>query len=223
MRKRTRRTVRRGGYSLNSTPTGTRMRFLRLPTRLSMCFGERWTPWCNRRGNNVGLPAGAWVGALRKTRSPRADSGAFFVLRSCLSSGHRRDRESLFVGPRIAAIAFRASRAGAASAGGGLLLLLAGFLDERLAGEANLVALDGENLDEDLVAEFELVANITDAVLGDFADVQEAVGAREKLDEGAEFRKAHDLAQIRLADFRAGGDVADQLQAGVAPRSAGGG
>src|SRR5712691_10660045 len=99
---------------------------------------------------------------------------------------------------------------------GGFLLLFAGFADERLAREANLVALDGENLDEDLVAEFQLIANVADAMLGDFADVQEAVGAGEKLDKGAEFRKAHHFAQVGLADFGAGGDVADHLQGRVA-------
>src|SRR6266700_7508611 len=55
-----------------------------------------------------------------------------------------------------------------------------------------------------------------------FADVQEAVGAREKLDEGAEFREAHDFAEIGFADFGAGGDVADHLQGRIAAGSAGG-
>src|SRR5260370_14222678 len=105
------------------------------------------------------------------------------------------------------------------AASGGFLLLFAGFADERLAGEADLVALDGEDLDEDLVAEFQLIANVADAMLGDFADVQEAVGAREKLDEGAEFREAHDFAEVRLADFGAGGDVADHLQSRIAAGS----
>src|SRR5260370_11241199 len=73
------------------------------------------------------------------------------------------------------------------AASGGFLLLFAGFADERLAGEADLVALDGENLDEDLVAEVQLIANVADAMLVDFADVQEAVGAPGKLAVVAEF------------------------------------
>src|SRR5260370_11336636 len=105
------------------------------------------------------------------------------------------------------------------AASGGFLLLFAGFADERLAGEADLVALDGENLDEDLVAEFQLIANVADAMFGDFADVQEAVGAGEKLDEGAEFREAHDFAEVGLADFGAGGDVPDPLHGRIAARS----
>src|SRR5713226_770629 len=129
----------------------------------------------------------------------------------------------LFVG---ASVAPGAALGGAGivrrAASGGFLLLFAGFADERFAREANLVALDGENLDEDLVAELQLIANVANAMLGDFADVQEAVGAREKLDEGAEFREAHDFAEVGLADFGAGGDVADHLQGRVAAGSAGG-
>src|SRR5216683_7174420 len=90
------------------------------------------------------------------------------------------------------------------------------------AGIAAGSALDGENFHEDLVAELQLIANVADAMLGDFADVQEAVGAGEKLDESAEFREANYFAEIGLADFGAGSDVADHLQGGVAAGSAGG-
>src|SRR5207245_7537710 len=68
----------------------------------------------------------------------------------------------------------------------------------------------------------EFIANIADAMLGDFADVQQAVGAREKLDEGAEFREANDFAEISLADFGAGGDVTNHRECGIASGSAGG-
>src|ERR1700674_797501 len=130
--------------------------------------------------------------------------------------------ERLFVGAGIAAVTFTACGTGVASASGSFLLLLAGFLDERLAREANLVAFDGENLDEDLVAQLQLVANIADAMLGDLADVQEAVGAGEELDERAELRQADDFAEIGFADFGAGSDVADHLQGRIAASSAGG-
>src|SRR5260370_3038533 len=99
--------------------------------------------------------------------------------------------ERLFVGAGIAAAAFTARRTGVASAArGGFLLLFAGFADEGLAREPDLVALDGKNLDEDLVAKLQLIANVADAMLGDFANVQEAVGAGEELDEGSEVRQA---------------------------------
>src|SRR6266436_4759235 len=112
-------------------------------------------------------------------------------------------------------------RSGRGPTAGSALLFLAGFANERFAGEADLVALDGEHLNEDLVAKFQLIANVADAMLGDFADVQEAVGAGEKLDEGAKFGEAHDFAKIRFANFGAGGDVADHLQGRIAAGSAG--
>src|SRR5229473_7757381 len=131
--------------------------------------------------------------------------------------------ERLFVGAGIAAgSALGGSGVVNGATGGGFLLLFAGFADERFAGETDLVALDGENFHENLVAELQLIANVADAMFGDFADVQEAVGAGEKLDEGAELREANDFAKIGLADFGAGGDVADHLQGRIAAGSAGG-
>src|SRR5271154_7180372 len=59
-------------------------------------------------------------------------------------------------------------------------------------------------------------------MFGDFADVQEAVGAGEKLDEGAELREANDFAEIGFADFGGSGDVANHLQSRIAAGAAGG-
>src|SRR5256886_4004403 len=59
-------------------------------------------------------------------------------------------------------------------------------------------------------------------MLGDFADVQETVGAGKKLDESAKFREANDFAEIGFADFGAGGDIANHLQGRVAAGSTGG-
>src|SRR5580704_13132957 len=58
-------------------------------------------------------------------------------------------------------------------------------------------------------------------MFGDFADVQEAVGAGEEFDEGAEFRKTNDFAEVGLADFGGGGDVANHLQGRIAAGAAG--
>src|SRR5713226_5779097 len=131
--------------------------------------------------------------------------------------------ERLFGGAGIAAgSALGGSGVVDGPTGGGFLLLFAGFADERFAGEADLVALDGENFHENLVAELQLIANVADAMLGDFADVQEAVSAGEKFDESAELREADDFAEIGLADFGAGGDVADHRESSIAAGSAGG-
>src|SRR6266849_5989979 len=131
--------------------------------------------------------------------------------------------ERLFVGAGIAAgSALGGDGVVGGATGGGSLLLFAGFADEGFARQADLVALDGENFHEDLVAELQLIANVANAMLGDFADMQEAVGAGEELDEGAELREANDFAEIGLADFGAGSDVPNHLQGGIAAGSAGG-
>src|SRR5580704_7234533 len=58
-------------------------------------------------------------------------------------------------------------------------------------------------------------------MFGDFADVQEAVGAGEEFDESAELREANDFAQVGFADFCGSGDVADHLQGRIAASAAG--
>src|SRR5437879_13523418 len=59
-------------------------------------------------------------------------------------------------------------------------------------------------------------------MLGDFANMQETVGAVKKLDDSAKFREANDFAEIGFADFGAGGDIANHLQGRVAAGSTGG-
>src|SRR5258708_25774764 len=66
---------------------------------------------------------------------------------------------------------------------GSALLLFAGFANERFAGEADLVALDGEHLYEDLVAKFQLIASVADAIVGGFVGGPDAVGRRGWFDE----------------------------------------
>src|SRR5581483_3109843 len=80
-----------------------------------------------------------------------------------------------------------------------------------LAGELDAVAFNGEDLDEDLIALAEFVLDILDAVLGDLGDVEQAVGAGEDLDEGAELGQADHLAEVGLADLGHRGEVADHL------------
>src|SRR5215471_19538694 len=59
-------------------------------------------------------------------------------------------------------------------------------------------------------------------MFGNFADVQQAVSAREQLDERAKLSEAHDFAEIGLANFGAGRDFTNHRQSGVARSSAGG-
>src|ERR1700736_2252538 len=83
-----------------------------------------------------------------------------------------------------------------------LLLLLARFANQRLAREPDLVALDREHLDQHLVAQLQLIAHVANAMLGNFADVQQTVGAGEHLHERADLRQPHHFAEISLADLR---------------------
>src|SRR2546422_8006838 len=84
-------------------------------------------------------------------------------------------------------------------------------LEQRLAGEANLIALDRKHLHQHLIAQLEFVADVADALLSNLADVKQPIRAGKDLDKGAEFGQAHDLAEVSLADLGGGGDLADHL------------
>ena len=91
--------------------------------------------------------------------------------------------------------------------GFGFLLAQDGF-----AAQADFVAFDVDHLHQHLIAFLQLVVDVLDAVLGDLADVQQAVSAREDFHEGAKLDEANHLAQIRLSDLGRGRQVADNLQ-----------
>src|SRR5882757_6021393 len=193
-------------------------------TRFGMC----WTRSTARLRISLAIVAAAFRGGrlcierpaqhrrlkrVEEKKGPRRLPGAFFVA-------------ATFRWPRLSALV--AFAAGSSCRGRGwraaaifLGLLVARFLDKGFARQADLVAFDRQHLYQNLVAELQLIANVADAVFGNFADVQQAVGAGEEFDESAEFRQADNLAKIRLADFRAGGNVANHLQRLVASSSAG--
>src|SRR5262249_22649424 len=74
--------------------------------------------------------------------------------------------------------------------------------------------------DENLVAKLQLIANVANAMLGDLADVQQAVGAGEELDEGAELGETHNFTEVGLADLGGGCNFADHGQSGIAAGAA---
>jgi hypothetical protein len=86
------------------------------------------------------------------------------------------------------------------------------LFQDRFARETDAVAFDGKHFYKDLIAFFQFVADVLDAVLGNFADVQQAIGARDDFDKGAEVRQPRDLAKIGLPYFRGSGYIADHLQ-----------
>jgi hypothetical protein len=83
------------------------------------------------------------------------------------------------------------------------------FFQHRFAGQLNAIAFDAQHLDQNLVAIVQLVRNFVNAMLGNFADVQQTVCSREDFDERAEFRQANYLAKVCLANLRHCGQVAD--------------
>src|ERR1035441_2381005 len=91
------------------------------------------------------------------------------------------------------------------------LQLLALFFEHRAAAELDFVAFARPALDQNLVAFLQLVADVLDSVLGDLADVQQTVGSREDLHESPEIHQPHHFAEIGLADFGGGSEVADDL------------
>src|ERR1017187_7573006 len=63
------------------------------------------------------------------------------------------------------------------------LQLFALFLEHGFAAQLDFVAFERQHLHQDLVAFFQLVANVAYAVLRDLADMQQAVRPREDLDD----------------------------------------
>src|SRR5262249_27077869 len=89
------------------------------------------------------------------------------------------------------------------------------FFEERPAAEADLVAFDADAFDQNLLALFQLVADVADAVIGDLRNVEQSFGAGEDLDEGAEIDDAGDGAEVSLAHLDFGRQVANDLHRGL--------
>src|SRR5579863_10560344 len=57
------------------------------------------------------------------------------------------------------------------------------LFQNRFARQPDTVAFHGQHFHQHLVAFFQLIANIGNAMFGHFADVQESIGSRNNLDE----------------------------------------
>src|SRR5690606_38480465 len=85
-------------------------------------------------------------------------------------------------------------------------------VERLLAGQADLaVAIDVDDLDDHLVPLVHHVGDLAGALLGQLADVDEAVGAGQDLDEGAELDHPLDHALVELADLRLHGEALDEV------------
>ena len=72
------------------------------------------------------------------------------------------------------------------------------LFQDRFARQLDAVAFDSQHFHQHLVALFQLVANLFNSVLGDLADVQQAIGTRDDLDERSELGQPGDFAQVGL-------------------------
>src|SRR6185437_10259796 len=90
--------------------------------------------------------------------------------------------------------------------------LCALLLQDRFARESNASALDRQHFHQHLIAFFQLVTNIFNAMLGDFADVEQTFGAGDDFDECAKVGQPRDFAEIGLPYFGGCSQVADDLQ-----------
>src|SRR6185369_2490706 len=86
------------------------------------------------------------------------------------------------------------------------------LLEERLARQTHAaLAVDVRDHHVDLVAELHHVLDRVHALVGEVADVAEAVGARHDLEERAVGLHALDDALVGLADLGLGGEAADDV------------
>ena len=111
--------------------------------------------------------------------------------------------------PAAIAAAFRAATLGWKLAATHLCPL---FFQDCLTGKTDAVAFNREHFHQHLIAFFQLVANIFDAMLGNFADMQQAVGARNDFDKRTEIRQACDRSEVSLPYFGSRRQIADDLQ-----------
>jgi hypothetical protein len=93
--------------------------------------------------------------------------------------------------------------------------LFAGFLVHDAHRQANLAArIDLEDLDLDFLAFGQDVSDLLDALVGDFADVDETVLAAHEIHERTEIDEVDDLAVVDLADFGFFDDARNPLASG---------
>src|SRR5436189_688152 len=86
------------------------------------------------------------------------------------------------------------------------------LFEHGFARQADTISFDCQHFHQYLVALFQLVTNILDAMLRHFADVQQAVSTRKNFDKRAKICQPRDLAQVSLPDLGCRGQIANNLQ-----------
>jgi hypothetical protein len=84
-------------------------------------------------------------------------------------------------------------------------------VQQRLHGQLDAALFIGfHDLDLDDLAFGQVVRDLLDALVGDLADVQQTVLARQQVDQSTEVQNFGDRAFVNLADFDFGGDLLRQ-------------
>src|SRR5881397_3728647 len=86
------------------------------------------------------------------------------------------------------------------------------LFEHGFARQADTISFDCQHFHQYLVALFQFVTNILDAMLSHLADVQQAICARKNFDKRAKICQPRDLAQVSLPDLGCRGQIANNLQ-----------
>ena len=86
------------------------------------------------------------------------------------------------------------------------------LFQNRLARQPDAVAFHRQHFHQHLVAFLQLIADIADAMLRHFTDVQQPIGTRQNFDKRSKVRQPRDFPEIRLPYFRRRRNVSDNLQ-----------
>jgi hypothetical protein len=86
------------------------------------------------------------------------------------------------------------------------------LFEDGLARKPNAIAFNRKHLHQHLIAFFELVAHILNAMLGDFADVQQPIRPGNDFYERPEIRQPRNRAQISLAYLGGSRQITNDLQ-----------
>lgn len=86
------------------------------------------------------------------------------------------------------------------------------FADGGASGQFNFSArIDSEDFNENLFAFFEDIGDVIDVSVGEFGDMDHAVGAGEDFDESAEVHNFFDGTEVDVPDFSLAGDTVDHV------------
>src|SRR5580698_535344 len=217
--------------------TNKRFRENKRPRRKSqpfLCFLARANPWpplvprSPATTSTTARPAAATTSTTTPARSttPPAIAAAVRTISMRTIPSYRRNRLSVPVEVRFVVRKIPAAFDGQSGSPNRFAVTLLAALNSRLASahfralllknrlprKPDAIALNRKHFHQHLIAFLQFIANILNAMLGDFADVQQPVGAWDNLDKCAEIRQPRHRAKISLAHFGGRRQIANDLQ-----------